>query len=604
MSQENSHNFEQLPKRSPLRDVINNTLRGFRVKKEVKPTELPSEEDTPSTEFAGLINPAEQLKTINDSFPELTAEEIRVALEAAGLSTGTTANAERPHNRLNPTQRRLVQAMSSLMIAGIMPLIPQESYAATDIPTVTPTPSVTSTRERTAVPTPTATPKPTETPEATATPEVIQVNYAVIKNDDTNIREDATTESRVVIKGLAGEKFKLTGETEEDADGYTWHQVVIIESNIQEEMVYGWVREDVIEPEFVSEPQILPSTGIGGGGVLEEPIITPTETMTNSNLINSTEISTGEITKAQEDMNRWLPENFREFYENQGGSVNWNNKLNFYEVTFTHNGTEISYILFPQTGAKIDEQDDLEHGLYYLGEKATIETKKIVNGKQITQTIHFLVSPGFPETKDDTLWDGSFNATGSEAVINMRTALDSTIIAESLSKTFGFKEDESFQLFILYSNQDKTEVDKTEKPRQQTALVSGGNDYWVRALDFSSQDMLATYAVAYYPEIEPIAERMLLNEERPESALRFGHQVIDTSLERIAESSPWRDRQEMKELMNGDVWESFITENLYNTIYAIEDELTAQNNGRYTPVFDIKIDPNIIKEYQDTLRTK
>lgn len=90
-------------------------------------------------------------------------------------------------------------------------------------------------------------------PAASSAVESMPSQAATVKQDDVNVRSEASTNGSVVAKLPQGAAVTLTG-TSSDSSGKTWYQVNFINNGSN---VTGYIREDYVEPgEIVAqEPQ-------------------------------------------------------------------------------------------------------------------------------------------------------------------------------------------------------------------------------------------------------------------------------------------------------------------------------------------------------------
>lgn len=97
---------------------------------------------------------------------------------------------------------------------------------------------------------------------ASATVESMPSQAATVKQDDVNVRSEASTKGDVVAKLKSGAAVTLTG-TSSDSEGKTWYQVNFINNGSN---VTGFIREDFVEPGEVVETEPTEETPEGDGG--------------------------------------------------------------------------------------------------------------------------------------------------------------------------------------------------------------------------------------------------------------------------------------------------------------------------------------------------
>lgn len=103
--------------------------------------------------------------------------------------------------------------------------------------------------------------EPVET-AASSTVESMPSQVATVKQDDVNVRSEASTSAGVVAKLKSGAAVTLTG-TSSDSEGKKWYQVNFINNGSN---VTGFIREDFVEPGEVVDPAPAEETPEGEGG--------------------------------------------------------------------------------------------------------------------------------------------------------------------------------------------------------------------------------------------------------------------------------------------------------------------------------------------------
>lgn len=124
---------------------------------------------------------------------------------------------------------------------SVAPTLPRDVDAPTETPSPTPTPSDTPAPSATLTPTltetPAVSPTPSDTPTPSATPTVAVFCEVFVTGRNVNIRSGPSTDTEVAGTLTAGGgRIQAAGQLQ-DADGFTWLQLVEGQ---------GWVRTDVV----------------------------------------------------------------------------------------------------------------------------------------------------------------------------------------------------------------------------------------------------------------------------------------------------------------------------------------------------------------------
>lgn len=539
-----------------------------------------------SEKKADVIQKAEQVKQL---IADLDPEQVEMAVESAytKLFVGEPRKVA-----LSKEARVLASIVLALMLMGIFPVA-----AKAALPTVTPSPSLTTTpseakpsmtqtplsmdEDADLVPTPTVFISPTRTPTSTPTPVVpevaavpeILVDWAVVLQDQTNLRPDPSTNNTPVYQADKGEKFELTNETKQ-VGSHVWFEVYIVKDLVSDEnSKKAWVRGDLITVQNLPKPE----TGIGGS-----VIPTSTVEVTATSTITGTE-SLVELSKDQELIHRMLPDNFKEFYQSKGGVVEWNEAHKMYTVTMPVGDDEKTYLLIPATSAEkvtadfdvSNDQVDLENGLYYFSEKGTVSQTFTTNaGTVVTQSFHFGVAPTFPGGSGQSLWSGEFSPTDAEVVIGESFRKNPEQIIDLFRKMMGFGEDESFEFYFVLSGQDMSQYNSNPDltvPRGADTLFSGGNDFKSAFLRLQDKRYVGIY---YTSDVDGV--NYLIDTSDVELGKKFfGYGYINRALDRVITNSPFRPEAEVKKFLDLEYTDTFVG-GLLEEKYAMEDKISEQ----------------------------
>ena len=122
----------------------------------------------------------------------------------------------------------------------------------------------------------------TAEPAASSAVESMPSQAATVKQDDVNVRSEASTNGSVVAKLPQGAAVTLTG-TSSDSSGKTWYQVNFINNGSN---VTGYIREDYVEPGEVVAQDTPEESAEGGEDELADmygdmPTEDGTETQNN-----------------------------------------------------------------------------------------------------------------------------------------------------------------------------------------------------------------------------------------------------------------------------------------------------------------------------------